>query len=409
MYSFCKDVFLVRGGLNSSFYDLNRNCLFHCSSDYADIAEKVITGSQACLTTNEIDKLRTLLQAGILFETDTAIYNGNIENLKRHISVDFAWVEVTNQCNMQCVHCYDEACAANKSYLSFDDFKYVVNELRDLGVNSIQLIGGEPLIIKNLKEMVKYASEEMASVAIFTNASLITEDLARFFKEYKVKIAISVYSYNECDHDAVTKVDGSYQKTIKGIKNLKKYSVKYRVANVRMNGINIGEKNTDLFELDNGDVVRLAGRANGELLNEALIRKKLITQQNFYSGIDKDFCSRSVSGNNCFSRRLYISANMDVFPCVMERRLCHGNLKNKKIGDILNADIINFNKDSVDTCRDCEFRYACFDCRPNTITGNIHEKPWYCTYNPFKGEWEKPEVAVQRILSELSNKQKEPQ
>ena len=42
--------------------------------------------------------------------------------------------------------------------MSFKDFEYVANELIKYGVKSVQVIGGEPLILgNNLKEMLTYA------------------------------------------------------------------------------------------------------------------------------------------------------------------------------------------------------------------------------------------------------------
>ena len=49
--------------------------------------------------------------------------------------------------------------------------------------------------------------------------------------------------------------------------------------------------------------------------------------------------------------------------------------------------------DNVLICRDCEYRYACFDCRPlaKASAGETAEylsaPPARCTYNPYTGQW----------------------
>lgn len=78
---------------------------------------------------------------------------------------------------------------------------------------------------------------------------------------------------------------------------------------------------------------------------------------------------------------------MNVYPCVMERRIKHGSLKNNKLKDILDNNIFNITKDSIEECKECEFRYCCFDCRPDSLGKSILKKPWYCSYIPEKGEW----------------------
>lgn len=403
MYSFNEDVYLVRGKTNACFYDLRNERLIQCSSDYADVAELAIQGQILNVVENINPLLVTLLSERLLISNPYLSQNtGDISKLKENTVIDFAWIEITNQCNMRCIHCYDEANEHNSVYMSMDDFQHVIDELYKFGIKNIQLIGGEPLILQNIKEMIFYAKQKMESITIFTNGSLINDELARLFLENKIKIAVSVYSYDAKYHDLVTRVSGSYDRTLKGVELLKKYCIPYRVANVLMSGVEIGKRNTDLFDLRHkGDIVRLSGRANGRLLNDDLILKKLITQNTFCTKLTRKNVTRAVSGHNCFARRLYVAADMNVYPCVMERRITHGCLKNNSLFNIIQQSILEFNKDHIEGCKDCELRYACFDCRPNSITGNIKEKPWYCTYDPKSGKWESREAALNRIKSNL--------
>ena len=78
---------------------------------------------------------------------------------------------------------------------------------------------------------------------------------------------------------------------------------------------------------------------------------------------------------------------MDVYPCVMERELSHGNLKNGNLKDLIDNKICSLSKDYIEECKECEFRYACYDCRPDRISDSLFEKPYYCTYNVNNGEW----------------------
>ena len=155
-----------------------------------------------------------------------------------------------------------------------------------------------------------------------------------------------------------------------------------------MKGIEIGEKTTDLYEISKDrDVVRMSGRANFSLLSDSLIKKQLITKKTFKKPIRKNFSARLASGHNCFRNKIYISADMTIYPCVMERRFKHG-VVSPNAGIKLMDSIRNLNKNRIEECRLCEYRYACFDCRPNSLSENVLEKPWYCTYSPRLGEWE---------------------
>ena len=82
----------------------------------------------------------------------------------------------------------------------------------------------------------------------------------------------------------------------------------------------------------------------------------------------------------------------------MERRVNHGKIS-KQNGIKLNSSILNLSKDFINECKECEFRYTCFDCRPDSLNNNINIKPWYCTYSPLTGEWKDSQEFIDEILS----------
>ena len=240
-----------------------------------------------------------------------------------------------------------------------------------------------------LKDYLVYLTKDnYFSTEIFTNATFINEEWANFLHDHNIKVATSIYSYNQVDHEFVTKVVGSYQKTYAAIQLLKNKNVPYRVANVLMNNVSLGTCDTDLFKLScKKDVVRMAGRAKFELLNPELIKLRLITKRSFQKQIKVDFYKNALHFHNCFKSKILISPKLDVYPCVMERRICHGNLKNNTLEQIINESFQRLNKDAIHVCKDCEYRYHCFDCRPNSLDDTFEAKPWYCTYDPYRGEW----------------------
>jgi hypothetical protein len=52
-------------------------------------------------------------------------------------------------------------------------------------------------------------------------------------------------------------------------------------------------------------------------------------------------------------------------------------------------EIWHIQKDDIDVCRDCEFRYICIDCRAFIKDKtNIYSQPEKCSYNPYIAKWE---------------------
>lgn len=390
VYSLKKNVYLVSGKARSCIYDINTSKMYSINNN---LAIKIDEANKYGINEDNIepelkDVFDIFVKQGIL-ELSEIVTPHFIEELSfPDYGCIFAWIEITTRCNLKCKHCYNESDAHCDVVMSTENYKMVVNKLLELGVKKIQLIGGEPFVEKNrLKDLLDYSIGKFQSIEIFTNGTLITDEWFHYLSSNNIHIALSVYSYKENEHDKVTGSNGSWLKTYNTIAMLKKNNIPYRVCNVLMNGIDLGEKNTDLFELSNEkDVVRMSGRANFGLLSVELIKKKLITKRTFQEPIKRKNCGAFLSGHNCFKNKIYVSADLKVYPCVMERRLCHCDV-NQEQKITLNDAIRNLTKDKIEDCCDCEYRYSCHDCRPNSLSGNIYEKPWYCTYNPQTGVW----------------------
>ena len=388
MYYISEDVYFVRGGKNSALYDLKHNKIYQLNNEATIFLDTLLTGSDNEYSLEEVEFTNKLIELDLLKNKYVKLHN--IYDLKNDNNIDFVWIEITTGCNLKCIHCYEESDCQKKEIMDIDIFRHIIDELVSQNVKKIQLIGGEPFILgEKIFEYLNYCVGKFEYIEIFTNGTMVKEEWLSYIKNNNIRLALSVYSYEENSHCYVTRNKYSWELTNNLIKKLSELEIKYRVRNVLMKNVNIGKQNTDLYRLSRKrDIVRLTGRAKLNLLTDELIRKKLITPKKLTKKIDKNLISRCVSGHNCFSRRLYFSCKADVFPCVMERRFKHGNIKGRKLKDVINSDIQNMTKEHIDGCMICEFRFCCFDCRPDSNGNGKYDKPWYCTYNPIDGKWE---------------------
>lgn len=404
-YIFKDNVFLIDGHVKSCIYDLNQSKLYHINNTLAEKLKQAING---LITTNSTDDelkkaFNYLLNKDILLLSDKPETNNFQDIYYTRNNCHFAWIEITEKCNLKCRHCYNESDEQKKISLTISDFKFVIDNLLKLGIKKIQIIGGEPFIIgQKLKEMIDYTTGKFEVVEIFTNGTLITKEWLNYLKQSGLKIALSVYSYDCIIHDKVTNCKGSWEKTNQTIEMLNEYNIPYRVCNVLMRDIELGKPTTKLYTLsEKKDIVRMSGRADFSLLSDELIKKKLITKRTFSHPLNKNFVCMSACEHNCFSSKIYISARLDVYPCVMERRIKHCKI-NKTDGITLKDSIRKMNKDYIKECCLCEYRYTCFDCRPNSLSSDLYEKPWYCTYKPLLGTWENEDEFIRKLKDKWS-------
>ncbi|HNW96585.1 MAG TPA: radical SAM protein [Candidatus Paceibacterota bacterium] len=152
-------------------------------------------------------------------------------NLCGPISVQ---IEITEACNLNCVHCYNHWRDKTKPFHAnnLDDVKMnkIIDYLIDTKASSVTLTGGEPLLFWNI---LPGAIERMISagirVGLNSNLSLLTEEVARALKQSGLKnILVSVLCGVQEIHDLITGCDGSWQKTIDGIKMARKFG--FRVS-----------------------------------------------------------------------------------------------------------------------------------------------------------------------------------
>ena len=396
------NVYFVPGKCNAAFYDFNNCKLYSINSEAKELVQRLLQHEELELNQQEKGYIDNLLNCRILTENEVPLHS--IKDLKSPYSFNFAWIEVTNICNLKCSHCYEEATTKCGRKMSFDIYKHIIDELELMGISKIQLIGGEPFCLgEDIFEYLDYANMKFTYIEIFTNGTLIRDSWIDRLNCYEgIHIALSLYSYDKKEHAKVTKDNCSWDLTNDTIKKLRKHGIPYRVCNVLMDGVSIGEQNTDLYRLHTDkDVVRITGRANVRLLNEDLLKKKLITKDNFTGKLSKEFTKRCIDGHNCFSSKLYFALDGTIYPCVMERRNNYGTIDTgSRLKDILSDEFQKINKDYIDTCKECEFRYTCFDCRADSKGNNFLSKPWYCTYDPETGQWKDLNKCIEEILSE---------
>src|SRR5437763_16448627 len=86
--------------------------------------------------------------------------------------LEFLWLELTNRCNLQCVHCYAESGprAGATDILNVSDYRRLIDEGRKLGCRQSQFIGGEPTLNADLPACIAHAREVgYSTVEVYSN------------------------------------------------------------------------------------------------------------------------------------------------------------------------------------------------------------------------------------------------
>jgi radical SAM protein with 4Fe4S-binding SPASM domain len=134
---------------------------------------------------------------------------------------------ITRQCNLRCVHCYnDSGVGKSCDEISTDKAKAVIDDLAGFGVPSILFSGGEPLMRQDLFELIEHAVSTGVRTVISTNGTLIEEDKARQIKQLGVSyVGISLDGIGPVN-DQFRGVTGAFERAVRGIRNCRNAGVR---------------------------------------------------------------------------------------------------------------------------------------------------------------------------------------
>jgi radical SAM protein with 4Fe4S-binding SPASM domain len=326
---------------------------------------------------------------------------------------------VTRACNLRCKHCYADAGTFDRDELSTKEALNAIDILADAGVLIIAFSGGEPTIKPDILKLMKHSSDRGIYVAMATNAILFSShQKVKDFKENGLQfVQISLDGANPQTHDSFRGMKGSFDSTIKGIRNCVAEGLFVEVATTvtKYNYqeipsiINLTEKlganwfmtfnfvptgrGKEMIEAD------LEPNEREELLKTLWHQMKIrkinvlstapqfarIAQQCELEGnetiVPTHFYNPTLSGNlkrladfigGCGAGRFYLAMepNGDLYPCVFFPRD-----EQVKLGNILkidfeyvwrNSDLLwkLRNKDILkEKCGKCKYRYTCGGCR----------------------------------------------
>ncbi|KZE71409.1 radical SAM protein [Paenibacillus jamilae] len=126
----------------------------------------------------------------------------------------------TRACNLTCKHCYANACPAHDpDEMSTEEAKGFIDNLAAFQVPVLLFSGGEPLIRKDIYELISYASSKGLRPVVSTNGTLITMDRAKMLKEAGVKyVGVSLDGLEE-RHDEFRGRKGAFKQALQGIRN----------------------------------------------------------------------------------------------------------------------------------------------------------------------------------------------
>lgn len=290
-------------------------------------------------------------------------------------------LELTYRCNEQCRHCYTvDAEKRREDELTLAEYRKLMDELREMDVRELVLSGGEIGMRDDFADIYRYAVDHDFLVTLMTNGTAFTEDQMELFLQRPPKVVyISFYGGSAQVHDSITRLPGSFDRSLRTLMRLKCAGILVSMKTVAMtlnredypNLVKLAQKlrvglGTGMFVTsgNNGSLESTQYRLQGQEAYEEIIFCK-----QKYRGAYTPWRERDLAEPVCEAGLTSFTINPygDMMVCTSLPISC-GNVRTRPIREFWNGDPLlerirglRF-RDLGEPCVSCQSRNECVYC-----------------------------------------------
>ncbi len=306
--------------------------------------------------------------------------------------------ETSLVCNIACRYCNGTSGKAPPGEISFEAIKDVILQSKDLGAESVVVIGGgEPTIYPYFRDLMTFINEQLMIPVVITNTTTMDRDLAQFLFDTNSSIITKLDSLQEARQDYLAGVPGTYRRIQEGFENLIAVGFNQGESETLRLGVSFVTTSLTLDETPdiwrfcrdnnmypNQEILVPRGRALTELgeppptvsqIHE--IKKELLEideQEYGYSWL----VHTPLTGSGCLQHmyNVYLTTKGFIRPCAdVDVELF--NIKDMKIGEIIESEFFQRARHIEEylegKCSGCEYIPECNGCRGIAFSTGINE------------------------------------
>lgn len=337
------------------------------------------------------------------------LFNDLIEISKKKRQLINALIALTDNCNLNCKHCY--LSPQQKKLLTYKEITDIVVQLKRMDCLFLNFTGGEIFTREDTTRIIEFSAKHKFSINLLTNGTLINRDIARFLKRnFIASVFLSLYGSQSSMHDNFTRQEGSFEKTMNAITCLKRerqnFRVNYVMTKYNVNDVPRMKKLQNSMKIEVFYSAAIMPKEDGTFLEEDMLISKEDLKRFFAldhirnskkSRLNKKDFYKPVCG--AWLNKCYISEYGEVRPCVgYPLQYSVGDLKKEKLRDIWNK-IVYLNDIKLEeitandfkVCNQCLSVEFCALCPAHSIleSGELGPVQQKCMMASAKSEFKK--------------------
>lgn len=351
------DCIPVRGAVSSAIYDLGRHRIVLFPTAYFDIIKTLDGKSLNFILTlyhanpSAEEKITAVVDYLVKsevasFVANPALYPALATTFSRSSVIHNAIIDVN---------------------AIWHDFPKIFSQLDQLGCEFIQIRVFSP----------NYSIEQ-----IFNLVDLAANTTIR-------GVEFLLHHNGECDPGKLTHFVESHPLVTDLVVHSSPAASEWAVDSPEVKAVGLGTGRKVRFSIEKVESVSACGKIRKESINAPTV----------------SVFTETLSRNGCLNKKISIDSNGQIKNCPS---FCqsYGSIREIELSSVLKDDHFrmpwNIAKDQIEVCKDCQFRYACTDCRAYVInSSDPFSKPKNCGYDPYLDVWNDAAKTEQLISDEI--------
>ncbi|MBI5037676.1 MAG: radical SAM protein [Candidatus Kerfeldbacteria bacterium] len=265
---------------------------------------------------------------------------------------DVHW-EITNACNLRCLHCVQCSGAPRTGELNPDEAVQIIDRLAAAGVQRICWTGGEPFVRRDFATLLQQAHQAGIVQAVITNGYLVRQGQLMMLQQLAIPLGVSLDATTAELHDAL-RGDGSFDRAMQTIVSARAQAIPVTLYATVTRG-NIHELPSLIALAKHFDCgihvneVSLAGRAEAIwprlALNEALREQLTVMVADAAREHFGETPEWAPDGCWADGSAVYLRSDGQVFLCSEQVQYAHsaalGHILEHSLDELLQTDLIS--------------------------------------------------------------------
>lgn len=127
----------------------------------------------------------------------------------------------SGRCNLNCNFCFIRGRIGQETQTTTEQAVAFFDNISGCGIMKVSFLGGEPLLLPNIVDIIKVALKYPYQLNISTNGTVLPEGFVDLLNSKRINLTFSIQSYLEKEHDHIVMRSGAFEMLSRNVRILR--------------------------------------------------------------------------------------------------------------------------------------------------------------------------------------------